>query len=632
MLVSCLVTRSTFVLVLVAAPALAQGVIPYDLVVSSDASQIYFVSSLTLAGNSSAYPNYNIYKYSQGGVTLFHAVSPGELPTRGGLSNSVSVGLEVTGDGYILAASFNDVYGPNGLCTPDQQMQHQCESGVNYSGQVFTASGERTYSSGPTILSRNGRYLYACNPACQLYDLALGTSQTVPLAVESIADDGTLSGIASGSPVIWTLQSGIQSIAQFAPSLSGVTLTGAFIDDTGSFLLVGATSPNSPAGTFYIVEISSGLANPLPAGYHFLRFSDSGSTIALIGKDTASMTQVFLANVDGSNPRQVTSEPSGIGSAAISGDGSVVIAANGYGEVIRIDVNAGRREVLFETGPQMSPTGNPSIPGAAPGSMVQVDGTALGSASAIAPPGVPLPTSLGGIQVLIDGVPAPILAVRPSSVRFQLPWEVPIAIHQIQVVRSSDSPFTPGNVPYFAAVQADLQFLQGGLFQVLPLEQGVPHLPPLVFHQDWSPVTYTSPAVVGEVLHFYVTGLGAVGDGILDGETTPDNPLFSVAHAPVFYPSGAPGADADYCSASGAEFQLMFAGLAPGTVGIYQMDLKLNSVSDFSPILLSCSVPSSSFLSSELLVYVAPQAGTGPSKMARHPSPLRSPLSTRGSH
>ena len=130
-----------------------------------------------------------------------------------------------------------------------------------------------------------------------------------------------------------------------------------------------------------------------------------------------------------------------------------------------------------------------------------------------------------------------------------------------------------------------------------------------MLHQDWSLVTETSPAVVGEILHFYVTGLGAVGGSVGDGETTPDSPLLPVIQNPVFSSLSNSGATVDYCSAYGAEFQLMFAGLAPGTVGIYQMDVKLSSV-EFNLISLNCGVPSDTRLGSGVLFYAAPpQAG-----------------------
>ena len=179
-----------------------------------------------------------------------------------------------------------------------------------------------------------------------------------------------------------------------------MTLSGGLIDSTGSHVLVYATNLNlvPPLTLPYIEEISSGQVNMLPAGYQFLQFSDSGSVMALLGKDTPSTTQVFLANVDGSNLQQVTSEPSGIGSAGISGDGSVVIAANGYGELVPLRCRARNSAGPFETGPQdlggayyligpaFPPPGSQDFEGGSHGSMIVLNGIDLTKQPAIALP------------------------------------------------------------------------------------------------------------------------------------------------------------------------------------------------------------------------------------------------------
>ena len=590
-------------LALVAAPALAQGIIPYDLAISSDASQIYFISSLSLTGGPATSSNYNIYKYSQGAVGLFHAVSYSELPAFGPLSNVVSVGLAVSADGSMLATFFADSYspGPGSPCDPEEILQHLCQYGTNYSGQLFSNSGEKTYTQGP-LLSRNGRYLYACNPACLLYDLTLGTSQTVPLTVAAIADNGTVSGGVSGNPAIWTSQSGVRTIVQLAPSLSMTISEGlSLIDSTGSHVLVYATNPNLATTLPYVVEIPSGQVNMLPAAYQFLQFSDSGSIIALLGKDTKSMTQVFLVNVDGSNLQQVTSEASGIGSAAISGDGSVVVAVDGYGEVLRLDVGPGTRQVLFETGPQdlggayylIGPGGVPlhgsgGFEGGAPGSMIVLTGIALADQSAVVPPESALPLSLGGLQVLIDGSPAPLIKVDPGAIRLQLPWELSTGVHYMQVSRPFNSPFAPAAQLMFQALALDPHFLAGDLYD----EPGSSST--LAIHQDWSPVTSASPAQEGEILHFFATGFGTVNGSAVNGIPAPSKPLFPVQNAINLGPGSPTDVTTDCYSNGTTTFNLLFAGLAPGTVGIYQLDIQLSHLDPAQPsVTLYCQAPSS---------------------------------------
>src|SRR5271157_5372805 len=57
----------------------------------------------------------------------------------------------------------------------------------------------------------------------------------------------------------------------------------------------------------------------------------------------------------------------------------------------------------------------------APGSLVAIFGGGLATASASAP-GVPLPTSINGTQVLMNGTPAPLIFVSAKQINAQVPW------------------------------------------------------------------------------------------------------------------------------------------------------------------------------------------------------------------
>jgi uncharacterized protein (TIGR03437 family) len=67
--------------------------------------------------------------------------------------------------------------------------------------------------------------------------------------------------------------------------------------------------------------------------------------------------------------------------------------------------------------------------GVVPGGIATLFGTGIVSASGILEAAaVPLPTTLGGTQVLVNNIPAPLFAVanvnRQEQVNFQVPWEV----------------------------------------------------------------------------------------------------------------------------------------------------------------------------------------------------------------
>ena len=92
---------------------------------------------------------------------------------------------------------------------------------------------------------------------------------------------------------------------------------------------------------------------------------------------------------------------------------------------------------------------------------------------------------------------------------------------------------------------------------------------PLAAHQDFSAlVTRANPTTPGEVLHFYMTGLGAVSPAVQVGDPAPSAPLARAVNPPVC-------SLATFHSGGQIAPEIDFAGLAPGLAGYYQVDLRL---------------------------------------------------------
>ena len=88
-------------------------------------------------------------------------------------------------------------------------------------------------------------------------------------------------------------------------------------------------------------------------------------------------------------------------------------------------------QVSFSAGAQIAGSGSGRLAGGqdaakiAPGSVVTILGDNLSDQTATAPTNAnPLPTSLGGVEVYIDGIAAPLLFVSPERITAQMPWEV----------------------------------------------------------------------------------------------------------------------------------------------------------------------------------------------------------------
>jgi uncharacterized protein (TIGR03437 family) len=96
--------------------------------------------------------------------------------------------------------------------------------------------------------------------------------------------------------------------------------------------------------------------------------------------------------------------------------------------------------------------------------------------------------------------------------------------------------------------------------------------PSSAIHEDWSaPVDRDNPARPGEIIHFYASGWGDIDGSVTSGLPTPGDRLYRIT-APCEW--RATGADRDVAS-FGRSFEVLFAGLSPGFVGIYQLDLRI---------------------------------------------------------
>lgn len=220
------------------------------------------------------------------------------------------------------------------------------------------------------------------------------------------------------------------------------------------------------------------------------------------------------------------------------------------------------------TGVYLSPVGvvnaansAPFTADIAPGEFLTLYGTNLAPAVATAP-GVPFPASLGSVQVSIGGLPAAVYDVRPSQVSAIVPYGVAGSACpstggrncvQIQVTNNG----VPSNV-----VTAYVGTGASGVFTQTPGGLGYGDIE----HLDGSVVTAANPAQMGETLALYLTGLGAVSPTIADGAPGPSGTLSQATNTITVY-----------FNVNGVPMPVtpLFAGLAPGFSGLYQLNVTL---------------------------------------------------------
>jgi len=178
--------------------------------------------------------------------------------------------------------------------------------------------------------------------------------------------------------------------------------------------------------------------------------------------------------------------------------------------------------------------------GAAPGGIVSIYGSGLAAAAAAAN-GFPLPTSLGGVSVRINGVLAPLYYVSSSQINAQVPFET--ATGPATIAISSNA----------APIGFNVQALAPGLF-VLPGGRAA------VLNQDGSVNGPNQPAASGSEIAAFFTGLGPVDNPVPSGAAAPANPLSRITSS-------------IRATIGNATASVAFAGLAPGFAGLYQVNV-----------------------------------------------------------
>jgi len=172
---------------------------------------------------------------------------------------------------------------------------------------------------------------------------------------------------------------------------------------------------------------------------------------------------------------------------------------------------------------------------------------------------LPIPMTLDGVQVLVNGSPTPVYYVSENQISALVPYEVAgdyFATFQV-VVNGSKS----NTVTVYVDNSAP------GLYTLT--ENGIGGA--ALLHADYTEITDSSPAKPGETVLLFLNGLGQVTPTVNDGEAGPSSPLSYAVEFPLtqIY------LDDGYDEPEQAVVQ--YSGLAPGFAGLYQLNFTLPS-------------------------------------------------------
>jgi uncharacterized protein (TIGR03437 family) len=302
--------------------------------------------------------------------------------------------------------------------------------------------------------------------------------------------------------------------------------------------------------TLHVIDVATGQDRmiatfPVPSIRNF-GIDNAGDLVAAVADPSAGVPpQLYLVPIDGSGPKAIAPREHGYREAAISGDGRLVFGATLDGALVSIDTSTGQISEIVTAPPTVDTiTGgnasnvNPTID-LVPGSQYRITGSSLNDS-----------ISLGGIAL-------PVLLASANEIRFQVPFEATLG--------SSSLHFTSAS-PFEQSIPVQVQATAPVLLAMVK--------------RDFSGLaTNVSP---GDIVNFYMVGLGTVSPPVATGVPAPVNPaavvvsgISAVLGVGVFVNQHGPTLPFNV--------PVLFAGLAPGMIGIYQVTVEMPETSGVEP-------------------------------------------------
>lgn len=374
--------------------------------------------------------------------------------------------------------------------------------------------------------------------------------------------DGTF--VVGGSPSGYDMIVGVRAGTSPPSNFSGLFYQAGFtMDEAG--LSVGTTPLDSYSGAFQVIpgQSSSGqaLSGNIVGHQRFstssvLNYRNLNSLLIYGGASDFTYFDTYTLNSDGSSTDTAFSQH-----YVSTADGTVRV---GYGIGPTLGLSVALQAPSFSgSGVYLNPAGIVNAASSAPftaqvagGEFLTLYGSGLANTAASAT--LPFPTKFEGVQVFINQTAAPIAYVSPTQISVVVPFGLSAnTVAQIYVVNNGEPSNLVSGFSGQSAVGVFTNNPVGGLGRAAAL------------HPDYSIVSESSPAQVGETIAVYLTGMGSVSPQVQDGAAAPASPLSITTATPLVY----------LLDSSGNYMQALvtFSGLAPGYAGLYQINLTVPS-------------------------------------------------------
>lgn len=491
-----------------------------------------------------------------------------------------------------LTVTAQDATKPFGAALPPLQV---AISGFVNGDSSAVLTGTASASTTATATSPVGSYPITVNAtlaaANYIFNFVNGTLTIVP-ATTSLALTGLVPGNTAppgqaftltfsvvgapgatppGGTITYSVDAGAPQTAPVTAGIAAVTLAGlatgahtvsASYGGDGNYLASGSQTLTLTVGKVAaLLSLAVSPATTAQVGQVF--------TVAFVltpGGAVPAPTGTITYTVDSGSPQAVTLT-AGRASATISGlfVGTRTVTVNYSGDANYLPAGPQTLTLTVILGtPVISSGGVVSAGGftvrLSPGGLGAIFGTSLAGA-AVSVSSLPLPTTLGGVQVLVNGIAAPLLYVSPAQINFQVPFEAPAGSPVTVQLVQGGQPGPTVTVTFTGYAPA-----------VFTYQRAPGQLDPVIVHTDNTLVTPEKPAAPGEILTIYATGAGSLNNAPPSGAAAPTTPLATTRDLPTV-------------TVGGASAIVQFSGLTPGFVGLLQINIQLPATLPAGPSL-----------------------------------------------